>query len=347
MISKERVMAAVRWKDVDCIPVFANKSPLGPALIGKKLNRDFFLSADSMTRSELALFEIIDDDVICLNLAPAIQDVLGARLYWPENDHPQFEAPTIFSIDDVQRLEERLGLADVLENDFIRALLDTTRSVKRQIGESVTLEVNSYGVFNFAARLLGIDRLMSATIRDKNLVRRICGTIASLQTALAAPFVKAGADLLSIGDGMSSPSCISPKIYGELALPYLTRTIQGFKSTGALTLYHPCGGEYPIIDQVGQTGADILYFSELVDIDVAQKIFVRRFAVAGGVDPANTLYLGDVRTVNLRLKETIGKLKHKTGVIIQPGCGLSPNIPIENLKEMVRATRVYSAEMRG
>ena len=74
VISKERVMAAVRWKDVDCIPVFANKSPMGPALIGKKLNRDFSLSADSMTRSELALFEIVDDDVICLNLAPAIQD---------------------------------------------------------------------------------------------------------------------------------------------------------------------------------------------------------------------------------------------------------------------------------
>jgi MtaA/CmuA family methyltransferase len=338
-------MAAVRWKDVDYIPVFANKSPMGPALIGKKLNKDFFLSASSMTKSELALFEIVDDDVICLNLAPAIQDVLGARLYWPENDHPQFEAPTVFSIDDVRRIEERLGLQEVLENDFIRALLETTRSIKRQIGERVILEVNSYGVFNFATRLLGVERMMNATIRDKDLVRRICDVIADLQVALAAPFVDAGADLLSIGDAMSSPSCISPKIYGELALPYLTKTIQGFKSTGALTLYHPCGGEYPIIDQVGRTGADILYFSELVDLDVAQKIFVRRFAVAGGVDPTNTLYLGDVHTVDMRMKETIGKLKHKTGVIIQPGCGLSPNIPIENLEEMVRATRRYSSDM--
>ncbi|MDR1916224.1 MAG: hypothetical protein LBQ58_06600 [Synergistaceae bacterium] len=346
MISKERVFAAVRWREVDCIPVFANKSPMGPALIGKKLNRDFFLSAESMTKSELALFEAVDDDVICLNLAPAIQDVLGARLLWPENDHPQFEAPTVFSIDDVRALEGRLELNRVLKNDFIQALLETTRFVKTQIGESVVLEVNSYGVFNFAARLMGIEGLMSATIRDKDLVRRICDVIADLQVALAEPFVEAGATLLSIGDGMSSPSCISPKIYGELALPYLSKTIQGFKRTGALTLYHPCGGEYPIIDQVGSTGADILYFSELVDLDVAQKIFVRRFAVAGGVDPANTLYMGDVHTVDQRLKETIGKLKHKTGVIIQPGCGLSPNIPIENLQEMVRATRRYSADMR-
>jgi [methyl-Co(III) methanol-specific corrinoid protein]:coenzyme M methyltransferase len=245
----------------------------------------------------------------------------------------------------VDRLEEKLDLPRVLNNEFIQALLDTTRSVKRQIGENVTLEVNSYGVFNFAARLLGIERLMSATIREKKLVHRLCDKIAGLQVALAAPFVEAGADLLSIGDGMSSPSCISPKIYGELALPYLTKTIQGFKMTGALTLYHPCGGEYPIIDQVGHTGADILYFSELVDLDVAQKIFVRRHAVAGGVDPANTLFLGDVHTVDVRLKETIGKLKHKTGVIIQPGCGLSPNIPIENLQAMVSATRKYSENM--
>ncbi|MDR3165901.1 MAG: uroporphyrinogen decarboxylase family protein [Synergistaceae bacterium] len=345
MLSKDRVFAAARWKKVDYIPVFANKSPMGPALIGRKLNRDYFLSPDSMVKAELALFDLVDDDVICLNLAPATQDVLGARLYWPENDHPQFETPVIFDLDDVDKLEERLDISRVLSNDFIQALIDTTRSVKRHIGERVALEVNSYGVFNFASRLLGIERLMSATIREKELVHRLCGKIAGLQVALAAHFADAGADILSIGDGMSSPSCISPKIYGELALPYLTKTIQGFKKTGALTLYHPCGGEYPIIDQVGQTGADILYFSELVDLDVAQKIFVRRHAVAGGVDPANTLFLGDVQTVDQRLKETIGKLKHKTGVIIQPGCGLSPNIPIENLRAMVRATRKYSENM--
>jgi uroporphyrinogen decarboxylase len=313
---------------------------MGPALIGTKLNRNFFLSSDLMVRSELALFEAVDDDVICLNLAPAIQDVLGANLLWPENDHCQFKEATVFTLEDAEALD--VSLKKALANEFIQALLETTRSIKKAIGESVTLEVNSYGVFNYASRLLGVERLMSATTKDKPLVHRLCDKIADLQVELAMPFVEAGADLLSIGDGMSSPSCISPKIYKELALPYLKKTIEGFKKTGALTLYHPCGGEYPIIDLVGQTGADVLYFSELVDLDVAQKIFFRRFAVAGGVDPANTLYLGDVKNVDEDLKKTISKLKHKTGVIIQPGCGLSPNIPVANLQAMVKATRKYS-----
>ncbi|MDR0611591.1 MAG: uroporphyrinogen decarboxylase family protein [Planctomycetaceae bacterium] len=338
MTSKERVWAAVHWKPVDYIPVFGNKSPLGPALIGRKLNRDYFLDAEAMTQSELAMYEAVDDDVICLNLAPATQDVLGARLNWPENDHPQFGVPTVFSIEEVDKLD----FSDALKNEFVQALLTTVRQIKKAIGERVTLEVNSYGVFNLAARLLGLEVLLGSTRKNKPLVHRICDRIADLQIQLAQHFVDAGADLLSIGDGTSSPSCISPAIYAELALPYLTKTIQGFKQTGAMTLYHPCGGEYPIIDLVGKTGADILYFSELVDLDVAQKIFVKRFAVAGGVDPADTLYLGDVNTVDARLKETIGKLKYKTGVIIQPGCGLSPNIRIENLKAMVAATRKYS-----
>jgi MtaA/CmuA family methyltransferase len=344
MTSKERVYAAVHFKKNDYIPVFANKSPMGPALIGTKLNRGFFLSAELMIKSELALFEAVDDDVICLNLAPAIQDVLGASLLWPENDHCQFKEATVFTLEDIDALDTSLEKA--LANEFIQALVETTRGIKKAIGESVTLEVNSYGVFNYAARLFGMERLMSATVRNKTLVHRLCDKIADLQTALAAPFVEAGADLLSIGDGMSSPSCISPKIYGELALPYLKKTIEGFKKNGAMTLYHPCGGEYPIIDQVGQTGADVLYFSELVNLDVAQKIFFRRFAVAGGVDPANTLYLGDTKTVDRDLQNTINKLKHKTGVIIQPGCGLSPNIKIENLQAMVRAARKYSEAMQ-
>jgi len=341
MTSKERVSAAVNFKKLDYIPVFANKSPMGPAVIGRKLNRDYFLDAVAMTKSELAMYELVDDDVICLNLAPALQDVMGARLNWPENDHPQFGEASVFGIDGV----EALDFTNALKNEFVQALLETTRQVKKAVGELVMVEVNSYGVFNFAARLLGLETLMSATRKNKELVHRICDKIADLQVDLAQPFVDAGADLLSIGDGTSSPSCVSPQIYGELALPYLTKTIQGFKKTGAVTLYHPCGGEYPIIDQVGKTGADILYFSELVDLDVAQKIFFRRFAVAGGVDPANTLYLGDIHTVDAHLKETLGKLKYKTGVIIQPGCGLSPNIPIENLQAMVKAVRKYSEQM--
>jgi hypothetical protein len=53
---------------------------MGPDLIGTKLNRAFFLNADLMVKSELALFDAVGEDVICLNLAPAIQDVLGASL---------------------------------------------------------------------------------------------------------------------------------------------------------------------------------------------------------------------------------------------------------------------------
>ncbi|MDR0886715.1 MAG: uroporphyrinogen decarboxylase family protein [Clostridiales Family XIII bacterium] len=341
MTSKERVYAAIHFKKVDYIPVFGNKSPMGPALIGRKLDQNYFLDADAMTDSELAMFEAVDDDVICLNLAPATQDALGAHIHWPENDHPQFESASVATLEDV----EKIDFSDALDNEFVRALLETTRKIKKAVGETVTLEVNSYGVFNFASRLLGFDPLMLATVRNKELVHKVCDKIADLQVYLAQPFVDAGADLLSIGDGTSSPSCISSKIYGELALPYLTKTIQGFKKTGAMTLYHPCGGEYPIIDQVGKTGADVLYFSELVDLDVAQKIFIRRHAVAGGVDPTNTLFLGNPESIDENIKQTIGKLKHKTGVIIQPGCGLSPNIPIENLQAMVKATRKYSALM--
>lgn len=339
-------MAAARWKEVDQIPIFANKSPMGPKLIGRKLNRAFFLDDAAMTSSEMALLDLVDDDVVCLNLAPALQDVLGARLVWPDNDHPQFGAPTISSLADVQELADGLEPSRVIQNEFVQALLATTRAVKKIIGETVALEVNCYGVFNLAARLMGLERLMGATLRQKALVHRLCDLIAGTQVGLAPHFVDAGADILSIGDGMSSPACISPRVYGEMALPYLTQTIQGFRRTGAITLYHPCGGEYPIIDQVGQTGADILYFSELVDLDVAQKIFARRHAVAGGVDPVHSLFMGDERIIDANIKQIIKKLKYKSGVIIQPGCGLSPNIPIINLQTMVKSTRKYSKNMQ-
>jgi uroporphyrinogen decarboxylase len=345
MTPRERVLAALKFKAVDYIPVFTAKSPMGPALIGKKLGREYYLDPDVMARSELALLDLIDDDAAMVGASAGLQSALGANLSWPENDHCQAGGPSITSMYDVERLDNSLSKA--LGNELLQASLEVIRRIRRAVGDRVVIETGFWGAFTSSSYLLGADGLMGAVMRCPELVHKLCGKIVDLQVSIFKYFVEAGADIISLADPMSSPTCISPSYYTRFALPYLTRAVQGIQNAGAFVRYHPCGGEYPIIDQVGLTGADILHLSELVDIDVAQKIFFRRHVVSGGVDPTNTLYMGDTNTVDLRIRELIGKLKHKTGVIIRPGCGLSPNIRIENLQAMVRSARKYSAELKA
>ncbi len=338
MNSRERVLAAIRWREVDTIPVFSKIRGAIARVNGRKINQSFYLDGEAIAAAGLKTWETLQDDIIHLgggNVVPF--EALGADTIWPDNDYPMFKQPSIVSHEDVDRLE----IPDPLQDPYMVELLRAIRIVKAKVGQEVAISSGFHGVFNIAGRLLGTDQLMLLLGRDPELVHQLCRKITDTLIQYGELLVEAGAEILEIGDATSSPACISPKTYEKMALPYLTETFQGFKKAGAYAIYHPCGGEYPIIDLLSRTGANVLDFSELVDLDVAQKIFVRRIAVCGTVDPSKVLFLGTPAEVEQHVKTIIEKLPFKTGAIIAPGCGLSLNIPLENVCAMVIAARKY------
>ncbi|HWQ71604.1 MAG TPA: uroporphyrinogen decarboxylase family protein [Desulfitobacteriaceae bacterium] len=338
MTSRERVLKAISFKKIDYIPVFTNHRGMGPRLIGRAFNRDLFLDGDALAKAELAAWEEIQPDAFCIGGSTAMQTALGCILQWPGDDHPQFGEATIKTREDLEKLE----IPAPGDHPYMAALLEEIRLLRKWVGESTIYSIAWHGIFNNASRMLGIEKLMAIMSKDHEFLEALCTKIVDAQLVYAKAMKEAGADIMEIGDAMCGPSIISPKMFRELAVPHIRRQMQGFKDLGLIAQFHACGGEYPIIDQMQDTEADILWFSELVDIDVAQKIFYRRFAVAGGVDPANTLYLGTPDSIDQEIKELISKLKHRSGIIIQPGCGLGTNIPMENLKAMAQAVRKYS-----
>lgn len=340
MTSKERVTAAISWQKVDRFPVFAGAGGLGAQLIGRQYNRDFVADGAAMGEAALAAWSTFQDDFVQVYATPALLEAFGASLIWPQNDYPQFKEPVIATPTDVDRLE----LPDPRRDKYMLAVQEAIRIAKKQAGDQILVATIFYGVFNVAARLLGSDKLLISTIRDPDLVHRLCRKIVEGEIRYAEALAEAGAGLIGIGDAMSSPACISPQIYRSLALPYLTEVVQGIRCTGAYAMYHPCGGEYPIIDQVGDTGADLLYFSELVDLGVAQQIFVKRAAVVGGVDPAGVLFQQTPQEIEEHVRQLIAGLRLKTGAIIAPGCSLSPNMPLESIKAMVATVKKYGGK---
>lgn len=342
MTSKERIQNALKFKPVDYIPVSTDKEPMGAALIGVKYNRDYYLRPEIMAKAQMAIWEKVRDDAVNLRATPALQEGLGCILLWPENDHIQFGKAIIKTREDAEKLE----IPDPNKSELMAALLEAVRILRKWAGNEIFVEVGSHGIFNTASRLMGVEKMIESTIRDRELLDIVCNKIVDADIRLAGALKEAGADLRGAGDAMCSPAVLSPKMFASIAVPHIRRQMKGYRDAGLIAQYHPCGGEYPIIDQMKDLGADTVSFSELVDLDVAQKIFYRRIAVGGGIDPINTLYLGTPESVDSDTKEVIGKLKHKSGVIIRPGCGLSTNIPVKNLAALTRAVRKYS-ELAG
>ncbi len=340
MTSRERVLNAIRFKPVDYIPVNAKKEAMAPSVVGRKLNRDYFLDGPGAAEAEIALMEIVDDD-FCVTTS-SVSVALGTDVEWPENDYPQRKAGVIKTMEDV----EAMGEFDPWKNEFTAASLETARILKQKLGDEKVIETVVSGVFNTASGLAGIEHFMQSLITDKPFVKALCDKVVDGMIAYAKAFKEVGGDIFFSPDASSSPSCISPKLYAEQALPHHIRWAREVKKLGLISCYHPCGGEYPIIDMMKDIDTDILWFSDMVDLSVAQQIFYRRKAVAGDVSGPDVLFLGNPSSIDEYIKNKCASLKHKSGAMIHPGCGLSPNIPIENLKAMVDATRKYS-ELAG
>ena len=338
MTSKERVLNAIRFKNVDYIPVNTKKDPMGPALIGRKIEPDFYLDGEAMAKAELALLEEIPDDFTGIMVRNAVQISLGANMYWPGDDHPQNGEPAIHNLEEAKAIQ----IPDPYKNEWLKATIDCLRILREKLGEDRLIECCSDGVFNIAASLCGTDYLMKYFLTNRELVNTVCDKIIEFFKVYGAALHENGLDIFYTGDATSSPSCISPALYKEVALDYHKAWIKNAKDEGMLTNYHPCGGEYPIIDYVGQTGADILWFSDLVDLRVSQQIFYHRYCVAGDVNATELLFMGDAQSIDEYIKELLSGLKHKSGAIIQPGCALSPNIPVENLRALVESVRRHS-----
>ena len=337
MTSKERVLAALKWEEIDRIPVFSGKSSVASKLLNVKFNKEFLTDGETIARAELAAWDAIKDDSVGVYANLALLEALGADSVWPDNDYPMFRKPVIASHEDADRLE----VPDPKTNKYMLEIQKAVRILKKKAGDEVIVSATLHGIFNLSARLLGTETLLTSLSRDPVLVHKVFEKILEAQIKYGEALAEAGVDLLHIGDATSSPACISPKTYEKFALPYHTKVLQAFKRAGAIASYHPCGGEYPIIDQIGRTGADLLHFSELVDLTVAQKIFVGRIAVGGTVDPSKVLFLGTPQGVEEHVKGIIERLPFKTGTILAPGCGISPNFPVDNIKALVDAARKH------
>ena len=157
---------------------------------------------------------------------------------------------------------------------------------------------------------------------------------AKASAALANAMIDAGADLISVEDMTASPDLIAPKTYRDLEVEYQAQVFETIKVPKIL---HICGNVDPIVEYMGQTGADILSLEPKADASLARRKCGPNIILMGGVDTATTLFMKDAATVKAGAEESIA-----SGIqILAPGCAVAPGSPLENLLAMVEVAKEH------
>jgi uroporphyrinogen decarboxylase len=246
-----------------------------------------------------------------------------------------------YFIKDYETDMPRLKLFDPYTNKRLSTYLEQTRRLKKRFKNEVPVIGYVQAPFRHAAMLRGTENIMRDMHKNKTHLRQLCELALNSLVVYAVAVISAGADIIFMSDPTSSGSAISKKQWEDWGLPYLQRLVGLIKRSGVKTILHICGDTQDRLESMADTGVDCLSLDEAVDFEAARKILGPSYCLMGNVN-TSLLAIGQPEAVEEATREVIAKAGRQGHLLVSGGCGLSANVPPENMRAMVRGAKSVS-----
>lgn len=341
MNSRERVIKAIGFEDVDRVPVFAEL--LGYAAKLNNITYEMFASNPNLLAASLIkTLKVHSLDGIYVSSHYVVAEALGCKTVYLDD-----------KIDQSSKQEEMLVQSSndlVKLNNFNPSIHKGTLLIKRateiikgELGDKYAIKpfIGS-GPMQLAALLRGMERIMVDLYDNEQLVYDLFDLCTDAVIKNANFLIKAKPDLFSFGD--STAGLISRDLYKKYAFPFEKKLIEEVKKLGIPVFMHICGNSMHIIDLMAKTGADVLELDYKNDIKKCREIMGKdpgnNPAIQGNINPVAKIMNGTYDEIYKESAELIRDLEGlKGGFILSPGCEVPPYTPSENIDAMVKASK--------
>jgi uroporphyrinogen decarboxylase len=149
--------------------------------------------------------------------------------------------------------------------------------------------------------------------------------------------IAAGADVVQIFD--SWVGSLSPDDYRRYVMPHVKRLIAGIDPSAPVINFST--GNPMLLPLMKEAGGDVMGLDWRCDLQEAWSILGEDVAVMGNLDPI-VLYTSPDR-IRAAVKEILDKAANRRGHIFNLGHGVLPDMPPENVAELVDAVHELSA----
>ena len=216
-----------------------------------------------------------------------LAEAMGAQVACPEDETAYLRAPAIRDLSGI----DRLRVPDPLRDGPLSQVLEAIKIAVGEIGGEVAVTGALTGPFTNASFLVGAERLARLTLREPEVVHRLCERSLEAALLLADAMLDLGCTP-SLTDAMSSCSVISPQTFRQLSLPYLRRLVEHVHARGKRVTLHICGDTRRIWEAMVETGADCLSLDNDVDLAVARSEVGGRVRIMGTSGPPRSCCSG-------------------------------------------------------
>ncbi len=342
MNSKEIFKQAIRLEKTPRVPVTLLSG--GVWVFNKRgmsLGDSFDLSPEATAEIIAETNEEVRSDIIwaaagCNNLA--IRAIGGKARFSRKGVASDIEEPLLESVSEI----DKLNVDRLLDDAGMIAMLATTKILAKNIGDKTMIGNSQWGPLTLAGLILGTEKLMRMTIKDKPAVHAILEFTSELCYRYWELFVNAGVEFVSMAEPCASGDMISRKQFIEFAMPSAQKIRKRIADKVDGTMLHICGDITKFLDLIPEIGVNVVSLDYKVDLRKAREVLNGKIAFTGNMDPVEIMQDATPDEVAAKCRECIEKAGLDGGYLMMPGCDLPPGVPLENLKAMVDTAHSYT-----
>jgi MtaA/CmuA family methyltransferase len=328
MTSRERVLAHLEGRAVDQLPLMPITMMFACDQLGARY-RDYCTDYRVLVEAQILTAQTFGLDYVNTMSDPAREaaDCGAAVQYFDHQPAALLEDQALLA--DKSRLLS-LPLPDPLSGKRMQNAILAVSSSKKQVGQEKIVEGWIEGPIAEAADLRGIKTLMLDFYDDPEFVRELFGFSVRLELAFAREQVRAGADIIGIGD--AAASLVGPRLYEEFVWPCEKALIEGIRSFGAKVRLHICGNTRRSLAAMGRLGADIVDLDSLAPISEARELMPSAQVLLGNLNPVTVLRDGHPALV----AQAVAQCHDQAGdrYIVGAGCEVPRDTPLENFRAL-------------
>ncbi len=351
-LRNDRFLRALRREPVDCTPVWLMRQAgrYLPEYRATRARAGSFLAmaknpeiACEVTLQPLERFDL--DAAILFSDILTIPDAMGLELYFVDGEGPKFRHP-VRSVADIAKL----AVPD-METE-LRYVMDAVRVIRRQLDGKVPLIGFSGSPWTLACYMVegggskDYARIKALALNEPKALHQLLGVVTDAVIAYLSAQRAAGAQALQVFDTWGG--VLSPAMYREFSLPYLTRIareLERGQGTGRTPLILFGKGNGTHLEALADSGCEGVGVDWTTELGEAARRTGGKVALQGNLDPT-TLY-GAPEAIRREVGVVLDSYRDgnggsREGHIFNLGHGMSPDMNPEHVAVLVDAVHNHS-----
>jgi len=332
MTPRERVVKFLNGEPVDRPPVFSGMGNVIRPVLDKygivfsRVHRD----PAAMAKAAAGMYKDFGFEcaVVPFDLAVEAEAIGSVVNYYDDVDsllYPTIKEKCVKTIDDIKIP------ADLSKAGRIPVVCEAIRLLRKELGDEVAIGTYILGPFTLLGQLKELDELLEESFIEPEKTNEMLTLASDVIIKVLKLYHDAGADYLTVREMGATSDVMSPNSFRSLVKPHLQRIHAAIPRPNIL---HICGNTNYIIKDMHECGADAVSVDHKNCVPESRQKLGDKAIILSGFDPVKVLMQGKPGKIGPAAREMIPGAS-----AVWPGCDIWPEIPGENMRELVGALK--------